>query len=121
MTVHTINEEIRRAVAVAPLKMQFRVSTPAEPAAGQQQFSAKLRGLIGPHTPPKVWTVKVLSTREFPDRSHGELLLEAKAAPSLPLHVLRPKAPDGKRFAAVLCLHGHGQFGHGSNSRMSRQ
>jgi len=93
----TVNEEIRRAVAAAPLKLQFHGSTPAELTAWQREFSEKLRGLIGPHTPPKEWKVKVLSTREFPDHTREELLLEADAAPSLPLYVLRPKAADGTR------------------------
>jgi len=108
----TVNEEIRRAVAAAPLKMQFRGSTADELAAWQREFGAKLSGLIGPHMPPKAWTVKVLSTREFPDHTREELLLESEATPSLPLYVLRPKGADGKRFPIVLCLHGHGEFGH---------
>ncbi|MDQ3621776.1 MAG: alpha/beta hydrolase family protein [Verrucomicrobiota bacterium] len=108
----TVDEEIRRAADAAPLKMQFRGSTPAELAAWQPGFSSKLRRLIGPHTPPKQWKVKVISTREFPDHTREELLLEADAEPSLPLYVLRPRAEAGKRFPIVLCLHGHGEFGH---------
>lgn len=108
----TVDEEIRRAVAAAPLKLQFHGSTPAELAAWQQEFSAKLRGLIGPHTPPKQWKVKVISMREFADHTREELLLESDAERSLPLYVLRPQAAAGKRFPVVLCLHGHGEFGH---------
>jgi dienelactone hydrolase len=108
----TANQEIRRAVAAAPLKLQFRGSTPAELSAWQQEFSSKLRAMIGPHTPPKEWKVKVLSTREFPDHTREELLLETDAAPALPLYVLRPKASAEKRLPVVLCLHGHGEFGH---------
>lgn len=110
--VPTVNEEIRRAVAGAPLKLQFHGSSPAELTLWQQEFSAKLRGLIGPHTPPKEWKVKVLSTHEFPDHTREELLLESDAAPSLPLYILRPRASAEKRFPIVLCLHGHGEFGH---------
>jgi dienelactone hydrolase len=108
----TANEEIRRAVAAAPLKLQFRGTTPAELSTWQQEFGAKLRGLIGPHTPPKDWKVKVLSTREFSDHTREEFLLESAGVPSLPLYVLRPKASEGKRLPVVLCLHGHGEFGH---------
>ena len=108
----TANDEIVRAAAAAPLAMQFRGSTPEDLAAWQQAFAAKLGELIGPHSPPKQWTVKTLSTREFPDYTREELLLEAGDTPSLPLYVLRPKRAGQTRFPIVLCLHGHGPFGH---------
>ena len=108
----TANDEILRAAAAAPLAMQFHGSTAAELAAWQKAFSAKLGDLIGPHSPPRQWTVKVLSTREFPDYTREELLLEAGDTPSLPLYVLRPKRAGQQRFPIVLCLHGHGPFGH---------
>ena len=110
----TVNEEIRRALDAAPLAMQFRGTTPEELAAWQREFGAKLRELIGPHTPPKQWRVKTLGVREFSDHTREELLLESDAAPSLPLYVLRPKRTDAKQFPIVLCLHGHGEFGHDS-------
>jgi dienelactone hydrolase len=108
----TANDDILRAAAEAPLAMQFHGSMLADLAAWQQTFAAKLRELIGPHSPPKQWTVKTLSIREFPDFTREELLLEAAGAPSLPLYVLRPKISGQKRFPIVLCLHGHGLFGH---------
>ena len=110
----TVNEEIRRALDAAPLKMQFHGTTPQELTAWQREFSGKLRELIGPHTPPKQFRVKTLSVREFPDHTREELLLEADATPSLPLYVLRPKPTGAKQFPIVLCLHGHGEFGHDS-------
>ena len=73
----TVHEEILRALDEAPLKLQFRGSTPAELAAWQREFGHKLSELIGPHTPPKAWKVRTLSTREFPDHTREELLLEA--------------------------------------------
>jgi len=108
----TMDEEILRSLDAAPLKLQFRGSTPAELAAWQQEFGTKLSALIGPHTPPKQWKARTISTREFPDHTREELLLEADATPALPLYVLRPKTSSVKRFPIVLCLHGHGQFGH---------
>ena len=108
----TVNEELRRAASAPSLRMQFHGSTPAELAAWQREFSAKLRELIGPHSPPKQWNVTTLSQHEFPDYTHQELQLEADATPSLPLYILRPKRTDLKRFPVVLCLHGHGEFGH---------
>jgi len=108
----TVHEEILLALDAAPLKLQFRGSTPSELTTWQREFGTKLSGLIGPHTPPKKWKVRTLSTREFPDHTREELLLEADATPALPLYVLRPKTPGAQRFPIVLCLHGHGEFGH---------
>ena len=107
----TANDEIRRAATAAPLTMLFRGRTADELAAWQREFSAKLREKIGPHSPPRQWMAKMLSTRELPDHTREELLLESDGVPSLPLYVLRPKGAEGK-LPIVLCLHGHGPFGH---------
>ena len=107
----TVDEEIRRALDAAPLKMIFRGRTPDELTSWQHDFSAELRKRIGPHTPPAKWTVKTLSTRELADHTREELLLESDGVPSLPLYVLWPKGAQG-RLPIVLCLHGHGPFGH---------
>ncbi|EDY18919.1 hypothetical protein CfE428DRAFT_3577 [Chthoniobacter flavus Ellin428] len=112
--VPTTNDEILRATAAAPLAMQFHGSTPADLSAWQQSFAAKLNELVGPSTPPKQWTIKTLSTREFPDYTREELLLEAADTQSLPLYVLRPKRAGQTRFPILLCLHGHGDFGNDS-------
>jgi dienelactone hydrolase len=108
----TVDDEIRRALDAAPLEMQFRGTTLEELAAWQRAFAAKLGELIGPHTPPKKWTVKTLSSRELPDHTREELRIEADGTPSLPLYVLRPKRDGAQKFSIVLCLHGHGPFGH---------
>ena len=112
--VPTVNDEIVQAATAAPLSMEFHGSTPADLTTWQQTFATKLSELIGPHTPPKQWTVKALSTREFPDYTREELLLEAADTPSLPLYVLRPNISGQTRFPIVLCLHGHGPFGNDS-------
>lgn len=108
----TVDEEIRRSLEAAPLEMQFRGTTPEEFAAWQRAFGAKLSDLVGPHTPPKQWTVKTLATIELPDHTREELLIEADGTPSLPLYVLRPKRDGAQKLPIVLCLHGHGPFGH---------
>jgi dienelactone hydrolase len=110
----TVDEEIRRAAEAAPLTLMFHGQTPDELAAWQREFSAKLSRMIGPHQPPKQWKVKRLSTRDMGDHTREELLLESEGVPALPLYVLRPKAAEGTRFPIVLCLHGHGEFGHDS-------
>lgn len=108
----TVDEEIRRAAEAAPLTMMFRGETPDDLARWQREFSAKLSSMIGPHQPPKQWEAKRLSLRDMGDHSREELVLESDGAPALPLYLLRPKAAAGTRFPIVLCLHGHGQFGH---------
>ena len=113
VVVPTNEQEIRRAAEAAPLAMKFHGATPAELQEWQKRFGAKLNELIGPHTPPAHWEVRSLSRREFPDFVREELLLEAEGTPSLPLYVLRPlAAPANSRLPVVLCLHGHGNFGH---------
>src|SRR4051812_45263244 len=110
----TVNEEILRKAETAPLTMMFNGHTAEDLAAWQREFGEKLSTMIGPHQPPEHWTVKHLSTRELEDHTREELLLESAGVPALPLYVLRPKAPEGTRFPIVLCLHGHGEFGHDS-------
>lgn len=110
----TVDEEIRRAAEAAPLTMMFHGKTPDELASWQREFSEKLSNMIGPHQPPKLWKVKRLSERDLGDHTREELLLESDGVPALPLYVLHPKATAGTRFPIVLCLHGHGDFGHDS-------
>lgn len=108
----TLNEELERALLAAPLSMQFRGKTPADLAAWQQEFAAKLRSLIGPHQPPKTWTTERLSSATLADHTREEWLLKAEGVPSLPLYILRPPGGESVRFPVILALHGHGQFGH---------
>ncbi len=99
----TVDEEIRRALDAAPLRMIFRGHTSDELTAWQRDFSAELRKRMGPHTPPVKWTVKMLSTRDLADHTCEELLIESDGVPSLPLCVLRPKGAEGKRLPMMLC------------------
>lgn len=108
----TLNQEMERALRHAPLKMQFRGTTPEELSSWQKQFAAKLRELIGPHQPPTGWTSEQLSKTTLADHTREEWLLKADGVPSLPLYVLRPLGEGQRRFPIVLALHGHGAFGH---------
>lgn len=110
--VPTVQDEIVKAAAAAPLAMEFHGSTPADLSAWQTKFTAKLSELIGPHTPPAAFQTEILSRAEFPDYTREELLLTAKGFPTLPLYILRPHGSPGQRFPTILCLHGHGPFGH---------
>jgi dienelactone hydrolase len=108
----TLNEELNKALANAPLRLLFRGSTRQDLARWQEEFAAKLRDLIGPHRPPERWTSERLSVATLADHSREEWLLKAEGVPSLPLYVLRPLGGAGQRFPIVLALHGHGPFGH---------
>ena len=114
--VPTVDEELTRAARNAPLNLLFRGSTRMEFDTWRERFSAELERRIGPHRPPESWRPKALSTRSLADFTREEWLLESDGVPSLPLYLLRP---DPKRFGAgpypvVLCVHGHGPYGHES-------
>ena len=107
----TLDPAIRDAAERAKLSMQFTGKTPADLAAWQKQFRAKLGELLGPHTPPKNFAPKRINRIELAKHIREEWLLEAKGVPTLPLYLLRPKNAKGK-LPVVLALHGHGKFGH---------
>jgi len=110
--VPTVHDNIRAAADEAALGMMFKGSTPKELATWQKQFRAKVTELLGPHAPPPKWSTEKLSAAEFADFTREEFLLNAKGAASLPVYVLRPKGARRGRLPVLLCLHGHGEFGH---------
>jgi hypothetical protein len=109
--VPTLDNAIREAAAKAPLKWQFKGKTPADLAAWQKKFRAKLGELLGPHAPPKNFQPKRINRMEFAQHIREEWLLEAEGVPTLPLYLMRPKNAKGK-LPILLALHGHGKFGH---------
>jgi dienelactone hydrolase len=109
--VPTVDEQIRRLAAEAPLALQFRGQTAAECRAWQQAFAAQLRSLLGPHQPPARWQTVVERVVELKDHRREELVLSAEGHPPLPIYLLFPHSPRGKR-PGVLALHGHGRFGY---------
>ena len=110
----TVHENIRQATTAAPLKMLFRGESPEDLAMWQSQLRGRVAELLGPHTPPAQWERERLSMEVFPEFTREEFLLKAKGMASLPVYTLRPNPKRfGKGpFAVVLCLHGHGEFGH---------
>lgn len=108
----TVQEELVAALEQAPLTLRFRGSTPAEFRAWQQEFRACLQRLLGEHSPPADWTEVVESRVELDDHTRLDLLLRAEQTPELPLTLLIPRDDATGPRAAVLCLHGHGDFGH---------
>ena len=109
--IPTLDNAIREAAANAPLRWQFTGKTPADLAAWQKKFRAKLSELLGPHAPPRKFSTKRIGRAEFARHIREEWLLEAEGVPTLPLYLLRPKNAKGK-LPIVLALHGHGKFGH---------
>jgi dienelactone hydrolase len=107
----TIDEWIQQRAADAPLSMRFRGSTAQECRQWQAEFAAKLRSLLGAHTPPAKWKTVVQGSTDLDDHRREELLLVAEDAPPLPLYLLLPKKAD-KRRPGIVAVHGHGSHGH---------
>jgi dienelactone hydrolase len=109
--VPSIHDRIRAEAADAPLHMQFRGSTASECRAWQAAFRAKLLELLGNPKPPANCTVVRESEVRRDDHVREELVLTSDGFAPVPLYVLRPLSLTG-RLPAVLCVHGHGPFGH---------
>jgi dienelactone hydrolase len=108
----TVDEEIRRLAAEAPLSLQFKGTTADDCRKWQGEFAGKLRELLGPHTPPVKWQTQVERTVEREDHRREELVLTAAGHPALPLYLLIPKGKGDKPRPGVLALHGHGSHGY---------
>ena len=108
----TVDEQIRKLAAEAPLKLEFRGQTADECRQWQSQFADKLRSLLGPHQPPAKWEVTVERTIKLKDHRREELILTADGHPPLPVYLLLPLEQPDKPRPGVLALHGHGKFGY---------
>src|SRR5262245_43442867 len=107
-------DPIRQLAAAAQLQLQFRGATRAELQRWQGEFAAKLRSLLGPHSPPKEWRTVVEKSVMLADHRRDELLLIAAGLPRLPVYVLTPLNEKVKCRPAILALHGHGAYGLGT-------
>ena len=108
-----VDGAIGRLAREAELSMLFRGTTAEECRSWQGEFRSTLTRLLGRTTPPEHWTVEEESRREFADHVRCELLLKADQVASVPLYLLVPRdGQDGGRRPAVLCVHGHGAYGH---------
>ncbi|MFB3830163.1 MAG: dienelactone hydrolase family protein [Bryobacteraceae bacterium] len=108
----TVDEDIRRLAASAPLSMQFGGGSAEECGAWQRAFRAKLDSLLGLYRPPERWSAVRERVVDCGDYRREELLLRAGGERDVPVHLLLPKA-SGRR-PGVLALHGHGEYGHDS-------
>jgi dienelactone hydrolase len=110
--IPSINDRIKALAENAPLAMQFRGTSAADCRKWQQEFSAKLRSLLGDFSPPKKWETITESSTELEDHRRDALILKAEGFPRLPVYLLTPsKKFEGKR-AGIVALHGHGKFGY---------
>jgi dienelactone hydrolase len=107
-----VHRDIVAAMKRANLSMQFQGTSKSEFEEWQQTFRKKLNQLLGDSTPPADWSVTELGREEFEDHTRLDLLLAADGIPSLPVYLLKPKAPVSTPLPGVLCIHGHGPLGH---------
>jgi dienelactone hydrolase len=110
--VPTIDQWIKQRAEDAPLAMQFRGSTADECRKWQNEFSAKLRSLLGDFAPPEKWKTVTERTVELDDHRRDELVLKADDHPPLPLYLLTPNKKAERKRGGVVALHGHGKFGY---------
>jgi len=105
------HELLRRDAEHAPLAMQFRGQSREEFQQWHESFAAKLRSLLGPHTPPAKWKTITENVVELKDHTRQELVLVAEGHPSLPVYLLLPKGETKPARPGVVAIHGHGDFG----------
>ena len=93
--------------------MLFQGQTATECRAWQEKFRAQLMALLGDSSPPQQWSAVEESRREFDDHVRYSLLLKADGVPLVPVYLLVPHdANRNRKLPAVLCVHGHGNFGN---------
>lgn len=108
-----VHESIQALCGKAELSMLFEGATAEECRAWQARFRKRLSELLGDFATPNSWTAEEKSRVELSDHVRYELLLHAEGVPSVPLYLLAPPDASASRPApGVLCVHGHGQFGH---------
>jgi dienelactone hydrolase len=109
----TVNDQIAQAMERAEISMLFRGETEAEFRAWRQRFRARLLDLLGETSPPAAWQVEETGRADVDGFTRHDLLLRAEGVPSLPIYLLVPPAATATSPApAVLCVHGHGPYGH---------
>ena len=108
-----VDSHITRLSEEAELSMLFRGTSADECRAWQEGFRSRLTRLLGDAAPPKKWRVEEETRRELSDHVRHELVLKADRVASLPLYLLVPRATrTPEKRPAVLCVHGHGKYGH---------
>jgi dienelactone hydrolase len=112
-TPRTVEDDLRTALEDPPLTMLFEGTTAEECRRWQAEFRGRLEQLLGPSTAPESWETVEESRTELGDHTRLELLLRAPGLWDLPVYLLLPKDDrSAARRPAVVCVHGHGDFGH---------
>lgn len=106
-----VDQDVKRALRHAPLTMLFKGETKEDFGSWQQDFRSRLNDLLGASQPPTEWEVVEEARDELTDHLRLQLLLQADNTPSVPVYLLIPKDLKSKS-PAVLCIHGHGNFGN---------
>lgn len=108
-----VHDDIAAAMRGAQPSMQFKGEGEEAFSQWHESFGKQLNELLGNSTPPDKWETRIVEQTELEDYTRFELLLSAKGVPSLPVYLLVPMGtpPKGK-WPAVLCVHGHGNYGH---------
>lgn len=108
-----VHESIQALCGKAELSMLFDGTTAEECRSWQRQFRAKLTELLGDVSTPSEWTAEETGRQELADHVRYELVLHAEGVPRLPVYLLTPlKASADSPSPGVLCVHGHGNYGH---------
>lgn len=105
---------LKQQLEQAPLAMLFRGSTAEEGRTWQAEFKGKLQQLLGDSTPPERWEEIEVARDELEDHTRLDLVLRASNRRDVPVYVLIPNKPLRSLAPAVVCVHGHGHFGHDS-------
>jgi dienelactone hydrolase len=92
--------------------MRFDGSTAAEFRHWQGEFTARLKSLLGPYTPPARWETASSEAVDLKEYRREHHLLVAEGRAPLPVYLLLPHPVSGKRYAGVLAIHGHGDHGY---------
>ena len=108
-----VHDDIRAALRDVKPTLRYRGDSAEEFGRWRKGFRTQLEALVGDSAPPPQWSVAEESRAAFEDHTRYELLLQAPGVPSLPLYLLVPKSLSaGERVPAILCVHGHGAYGH---------
>jgi dienelactone hydrolase len=108
----SVDEQLQKLADEAPLSMTFRGGDANACRKWQAEFSAKLRGLLGPHERPTRWKTAVERVVQLPDYRREELILTAAGHPPLPVYLLLPPEKSAKLRPGVVAHHGHGEYGY---------
>jgi len=108
----TIDADLRRRLGEAELSMLFHGKSPGDAARWQHQFRERLNELLGPTAPPERWEIVVEAREKLAGHIRYQLTLKAEQTPALPLYLLVPGGTSKEPRAAVVAVHGHGEYGH---------